>query len=73
MDKIKTSEDIDHLRRRFFGAAAMTFAAAQFGMIGSANAQAIKASAKELPAIKPGAHTSFGPLKQIDAGLLNVG
>jgi pimeloyl-ACP methyl ester carboxylesterase len=73
VDNIKTSEDIDHLRRRFFGAAAMTFAAAQFGMIGSANAQAVKASAKELPAIKPGAHTSFGPLKQIDAGLLNVG
>jgi pimeloyl-ACP methyl ester carboxylesterase len=73
VDNIKTSEDIDHLRRRFFGAAAMTFAAAKLGMIGSANAQAVKASAKELPAIKPGAHTSFGPLKQIDAGLLNVG
>ena len=73
MDKIKMSEDIDHHRRRFFGAAAMTVAAAQFGMIGSANAQAVKASAKELPAIKPGTHTSFGPLKQIDAGLLNVG
>jgi pimeloyl-ACP methyl ester carboxylesterase len=73
MDKIKTPEDINHHRRRFFGAAAMTFAAAQFGMIGSANAQAIEASAKELPAIKPGTHTSFGPLKQIDAGLLNVG
>jgi pimeloyl-ACP methyl ester carboxylesterase len=73
MDKIKTPEDIDHHRRRFFGAAAMTFAATQFGMIGSANAQAIEASAKELPAIKPGTHTSFGPLKQIDAGLLNVG
>ena len=73
MNKIKTSADIDHLRRRFFGAIAMTFAAARFGMIGSANAQAIKASAKELPAVKPGTHTSFGPLKQIDAGLLNVG
>jgi pimeloyl-ACP methyl ester carboxylesterase len=73
MDTNKTSDDIDHHRRRFFGAAAMTFAAAQFGMIGSANAQAIEASAKELPAIKPGTHTSFGPLKQIDAGLLNVG
>jgi pimeloyl-ACP methyl ester carboxylesterase len=73
MDNIKTPEDIDHLRRRFFGAAAMTFAAAQFGVIGSAGAQAVKASAKELPAVKLGAHTSFGPLKQIDAGLLNVG
>jgi pimeloyl-ACP methyl ester carboxylesterase len=26
-----------------------------------------------LPSVKPGSHTSFGPLKQIDAGLLNVG
>ncbi|MGO9684691.1 MAG: alpha/beta fold hydrolase [Beijerinckiaceae bacterium] len=73
MDKTKTSEQIDQHRRRFFGAAAMTFAAAQFGMIGSANAQAVKASAKELPTVKPGTHTSFGQLKQIDAGLLNVG
>ena len=73
MDTIKMSEDVDHHRRRFFGAAAMTIAAAQFGMIGSANAQAIKASAKALPEIKPGTNTSFGPLKQIDAGVLNVG
>ena len=28
--------------------------------------------AKSLP-VKPGSHTSFGPLKQIEAGLLNVG
>jgi pimeloyl-ACP methyl ester carboxylesterase len=27
----------------------------------------------KIPAIKPGAHTSFGPLRQINAGLLNVG
>jgi pimeloyl-ACP methyl ester carboxylesterase len=73
MDKIKTTEDVDRHRRRFLGATAMTFAAAQFGIVGSANAQAIKTSQKELPAVKPGAHTSFGPLKQIDAGLLNVG
>jgi pimeloyl-ACP methyl ester carboxylesterase len=73
MDKIETSEDVDHQRRRFFGAAAVTFAATQFGVIGSANAQAIKAAAKALPEIKPGAHTSFGPLKQIDAGVLNIG
>jgi pimeloyl-ACP methyl ester carboxylesterase len=73
MDKIKTSEDVDHQRRRIVGAAAMTLAAAQFGVIGSANAQAIKPSAKALPEIKPGTHTSFGPLKQIDAGVLNIG
>jgi len=27
----------------------------------------------DLPAIKPGTNTSFAPLKQIDAGLVNVG
>ena len=55
------------------GAAAMTIAAAQLGMIGSANAQISQAKRTQLPAIKPGTSTSFGPLKQIDAGVLNVG
>ena len=64
------SEEINHDRRRFLGTVAMTFAATQFGMIGSPEAQTSKAS---LPAIKPGTNTSFGPLKQIDAGVLSVG
>jgi hypothetical protein len=70
MATITTSEKIDQQRRRLFGAAAMTIAAAQFGVIRSANSQPGKT---KLPAIKPGTHTSFGPLKQIDAGALNVG
>ena len=70
MSEAKTCGDIDLHRRRFFAAAAMTIAAAQLGAIGRADAQASKA---RLPAVNPGAHTSFGPLKQIDAGLLNVG
>ena len=41
-------------------------------MSGSADAQTA-ATKPELPAIKPGTNTSFAPLKQIDAGLLNVG
>ncbi len=73
MDTIKTSEEINRDRRRFFGTAAMTIAAAQLGMIGSAAAQPGRTKATRLPAIKPGTHTSFGPLKQIDAGVLNVG
>ena len=73
MDKIKTSQDVDRHRRRFLGATAVTLAATQFGMVGPANAQAIKASAKALPEVKRGAHTSFAPLKQIDAGPLNIG
>jgi hypothetical protein len=70
MDKIDVHEAIDHDRRRFFGAAALSFTAAELGVIGAAHAQTKPAP---LPAIKPGANTSFAPLKQIDAGVLNVG
>src|SRR5207247_2188887 len=67
------SEEINHDRRLFFGTVAMTMAAAQFGMIGSAVAQSGKANPASVPTIKPGTNKSFGSLKQIDAGLLNVG
>ena len=67
------SEKINHDRRRFFGTAAVAIAAAQFSIILSAEAQSSKANPASAPAIKPGTNTSFGPLKQIDAGLLNVG
>jgi pimeloyl-ACP methyl ester carboxylesterase len=73
MDEIKRSEAIDRQRRRFFGAAALTIAAVEFGMIGSAGAQAGKAKSTGLRKTKPGTHTSFASLKQIEAGLLNVG
>jgi hypothetical protein len=66
------TETIDQPRRRFFGTAAMTVAAAQLGLIASAAAQTSKASSK-VPAVKPGTNTSFKSLKQINAGLLNVG
>ena len=68
MRTIEKSEEINHGRRRFFGAAAAAVAAAQLGMIGAANA-----TARSLPPIKPGTNTSFRSLKQIDAGLLNIG
>src|SRR5215831_15396409 len=51
----------------------MTIAAAKLGMIGSADAQSSKTKPAQLPAIKRGAHTSFASLKQVDAGVLNVG
>ena len=70
MDQINMHEAIDHDRRRFFGAAALTFTAAELGVIGAAHAETQPAPQ---PAIKPGANTSFAPLKQIDAGVLNVG
>lgn len=67
------SEGINHHRRRFLGTAAMTVAAARLGMIGSAQAQANETSSASLSSTKPGTETSFGALKQIDAGVLNVG
>ena len=57
-------EKIDRHRRRLLGAGAFTMAAAQFGLIGPAAAQ----SGNTQPA--PG---TFGPLKQIEAGLLTLG
>lgn len=57
-------DQINQPRRRLFGAAAMTLAAAPFGAIRFAHAQASP---------PPGAPASFGPLRQVDAGELNVG
>src|ERR1043165_2988021 len=60
------TKEINCHRRHFFSAAAATFAATQFPIVG-------QAAAATAPAIKPGTHTSFATLKQIDAGVLNVG
>src|SRR6516225_4548165 len=73
MSTIDTSEQIDHHRRHFFGTAAVTVAAAQLGMIGAAQAQANAPKLAQLPTVTAGAHTSLGPLKQIDAGELSIG
>ena len=54
-------DEINQGRRQFFTAAAASLAAAQLGLIGSAAAQSSRTNA------------SLEPLKQIDAGLLNVG
>jgi len=66
-------DKIDHQRRQLFGAAAATIAAAQLGMASSADAQQGNTKAAPLPSTKPGTNTSFAPLRQIDAGVLNVG
>jgi len=66
------SEEINHDRRRFVATSAITIAAAQLGLIGSALAQTNKANPASVPAIKPGTNTSFAPLKQIDAGVLSI-
>ena len=70
MDKINMHEAIDHGRRRFFGVATFTFAAAELAVIGAAHA---KTKPAPQPVKKFGTNTSFAPLKQIDAGVLNIG
>ena len=67
------AEEINHQRRRFIGAAAMTIAAARLGVSGSEHVQAAETSSATQSPIKPGTNPSFGVLKQIDAGVLNVG
>jgi pimeloyl-ACP methyl ester carboxylesterase len=66
------SDEIDHERRRFFGTAALTIAATQFGLNSSAEAQPQSRKTLDARDFKPGTNTSFAPLKQIDAGLLNI-
>jgi pimeloyl-ACP methyl ester carboxylesterase len=73
MDTNKTSDEINQGRRRFFGTAATSIAAAQFLLNGSSDAQPSKAKSADVPKVKPGTNTSFGALKQIDAGVLNIG
>jgi pimeloyl-ACP methyl ester carboxylesterase len=66
-------EQIKYDRRRFLSTAAMAIAAASLGGVGSADAQSDTARPPALPTVKPGTNTSFSALKQIDAGLLNIG
>jgi pimeloyl-ACP methyl ester carboxylesterase len=67
------NEAINQDRRRFFGTTALALAAARIGLIGPAAAQSVGEKSASVPAIKPGANTSFAAMKQIDAGPLNVG
>ena len=66
-------EDVNHDRRRFLGTAITSMATASFGVTFPAGTQANETKltpispAKLRP--KPRSNASFGPLKQIDAGL----
>jgi pimeloyl-ACP methyl ester carboxylesterase len=73
MNPIKMPEDINRQRRRFLSNSAMAIAVSQLGMLWSAKAEAANETAAQLDPIRPGTNTSFSLLKQIDAGLLNVG
>jgi pimeloyl-ACP methyl ester carboxylesterase len=71
------TDQINQNRRRFMRNAAMTLAAAELVRISSAVAQPGKKNDKNMTPAMPGTNgssgTTFGPLKQIEAGLLNVG
>jgi pimeloyl-ACP methyl ester carboxylesterase len=73
MSTIKIPIAIDPDRRRFMATAAMTLALAQVAISGSAEAQPGTTERNSVSTIKPGTNTSFALVKQINAGLLNVG
>src|SRR5271168_818272 len=65
------SNEMIQQRRRFLGTAAMTVALAQLAMFGCSESKAVD-STDAVPA-KPMGNASFASMKQIDAGVLNVG
>ena len=74
---MKQAELIEISRRRLFAMSGLSVGAALLAPhtlfaegIQSLSSRTILA---DLPTVKPGTNTSFGSLKQIDAGLLNVG
>ncbi|HEY8335368.1 MAG TPA: alpha/beta hydrolase [Tardiphaga sp.] len=72
MTNDNTSQHIDHTRRRLLAAAATGVAAAQLGQIGPAGAQAGATPPGPMATLRPATNNTFRPLKQVDAGVLNV-
>lgn len=64
------SPQFNHQRRRFFGIAAMTVAATQLGVSAVANAKTLAVSPAS---VKAGGHAAFAALKQVKAGVLDIG
>lgn len=68
------SEQLKYDRRRFLSAAAITIAAGPLVMFsGAATAQPVQSAAPDFQITTSGTNNSFGEIKQIDAGVLNVG
>jgi pimeloyl-ACP methyl ester carboxylesterase len=67
------AEEINRNRRHFIGAVARTLTAAPVALIGSTIAESGEMKPANPQTIKLENHSSFGSLKQIDAGLLKVG
>ena len=73
VEAFEMAEGNKYHRRRFLGVAALGLSAAELFTIGSGKAQSSEGSPAEPPQLKPAAKTSFGPLKQIEAGALSIG
>jgi pimeloyl-ACP methyl ester carboxylesterase len=67
------ADSLDHVRRRLLSVAAMSFVATEFDAIGQAHAQSNVPAIADPTTSGRNATTSFGALKQIDAGVLSVG
>src|SRR4051812_48226576 len=67
------SETFKPCRRRFLGNAARAIAAARLGMIGALNVSFNKINDGEAIADKQDIVTLLGKVKQINAGVLNIG
>jgi pimeloyl-ACP methyl ester carboxylesterase len=73
MNTIKTFEETNCNRRRFLGLAALGIAAVEFAAIGSAEAQSNEIVPTVESKNKSRIYASFDRVKQIEAGVLNVG
>ncbi|MEZ2334261.1 alpha/beta fold hydrolase [Mucilaginibacter sp. RCC_168] len=67
------SNEIQNSRRRFLSTAAITIAATQLGIFSPAKAQPEKANSTGKTLFKPSSNKAFDNVKQIKAGVLNMG
>ena len=67
------SSTFDPARRRFLGTAAVTLAATRLGAVTLSQADARTAGSVDPPVRAPRPVPAFGPVRQVNAGLLNVG
>jgi pimeloyl-ACP methyl ester carboxylesterase len=73
MDGVNSRSAVDRLRRRLIGATVLSLAADQLGVPRSAAAQPGGVDPTQVRTGGPGVPRAFGPLKQIEAGVLEIG
>jgi hypothetical protein len=71
--KLAMPKQLNYDRRRFIGAAAITMAAGPLFMIGSADAQPREVKPASASPARQRTNASFDTIKQVDAGVLNIG